>query len=189
MAQTTALLALSLLLTVLSAFWAPTRAGDAQASISQSILAGQKGGIRIILTCNARGIQEPRHYNWSTNTGHLPPSAVPKGAQLLLWNEFIGITFFCLVSNGHNTANASWTFGFPSKQTNPYWAAVFVVLVILGGLPYAWYYRKSRQKQHSTLENEWTRLNPVPPEIYQQSADISRMFWTVRLQQYWRQTP
>nr|BAC41712.1 poliovirus receptor [Lemur catta] len=63
------------------------------------------------LTCNVRSNPAPVHYNWSTTTGPLPPSAVAQGSQLLInsVDKSINTTFICTVTNAVGTHQGELT--------------------------------------------------------------------------------
>lgn len=145
--------------TWLQVFYAPL------VSISLYEYTGQQGYRETNLSCEAQGNPEPEGYNWSTTTGPLPTSAVPQGIWLLLQpsEESINVTFICHVSNilGSTQAALNVLLPGPSQEQSPSLLALILVVLIMGlvtvvlkALNYFWCFRKFRQDQNSTLENE-----------------------------------
>lgn len=143
-------LGLPLLLSLLSPFWAPTRAAHTQFSISLFDDIGQQ-------------VPEPKSYEWSTSTGFQPPSTVPQVAQLLLQpsEEVINTTFICCISNALGMAQAVMSallLGAFRKRS--LLLLLTPALILPGVLIYFLHFRQSGQDRHSASENETSILCP-----------------------------
>lgn len=143
-------LGLPLLLSLLSPFWAPTRADGTQFPISLFDDIGQQ-------------VPEPRSYEWSISTGFQPPSTVPQVAQLLLQpsEEVINTTFICCISNALGMAQAVMSallLGAFRKRS--LLLLLTPALILPGVLIYFLHFRQSGQDRHSVSENATSILCP-----------------------------
>ncbi|XP_032983897.1 poliovirus receptor isoform X2 [Rhinolophus ferrumequinum] len=113
------------------------------------------------LSCDVRSNPEPTDYEWSTTTGSLPSSAVPKGNQLQICpvDELINTTFTCSVTNAVGTGRAELPILLregPSREQShpalsPALVALIVVVVLIAVLSVVVIYRRCFRQSQSLL--------------------------------------